>query len=107
MVREISIFLNVMMGFQTDFLKLKFVFIGAMVVITVYAVKGGCLHIFYHTPSQIMETVKLKICGSSFQYHVPDTGRSSVGFLMQRILGMHTLYRKFLIHILMAAVHEK
>ncbi|TEY48382.1 hypothetical protein BOTCAL_0294g00100 [Botryotinia calthae] len=78
------------------------VFIGAIVVTTIYAVKGGCRHIFYLTPSQIVEIVKLNFVAQAFGITSPTLGKLSVGFLMQRILGPHTVYRKWFIHIVMA-----
>lgn len=102
LVWYVSIYLNAMIDFETDYLELKLVFIGAIVVTTIYAVKGGCRHIFYLTPSQIIETVKLNFVAQAFGITSPTLGKLSVGFLMQRILGPHTVYRKWFIHIVMA-----
>ncbi|TGO40414.1 hypothetical protein BHYA_0037g00130 [Botrytis hyacinthi] len=93
LVRKTSIFLNAMMVFETEFLELK-------LVTTLYAVKRGYRHVFYLIPSQVIETVKVNLVAQAFRITSPTLGKLSVGFLMQRILGPHTLRRKWLIHYL-------
>lgn len=78
-------------------------FLGAIVVTTVYAGKGGCRHIFYLTPPQVIEAVKLNFVAQAFGITSPTLGKLSVGFMMLRIIGPHTFYRKWFIYITMGA----
>lgn len=78
------------------------VFIGAIAVTSVYATNGGCRHIFYLEPAQVVETVKLNFVAQAFGITAPTLGKLSVGVLMVRILGPHTVYRKWFIYITMA-----
>ena len=60
---------------------------------------GGARHLFYLTPGQITVALKYNFLSQPFGAVAPVFGKSSVAFLVLRIIGPNTVWRKRFLYL--------
>lgn len=66
---------------------------------TVMVGHGGARHIYYLTPSQLSNAVKFNWIAQAFGITIVGTGKVSTAFLMLKIMGPKTVWRKWFLYV--------
>ena len=66
---------------------------------TVYVLEGGARHIQYLSQDQLSTVLKFNWIGQPFGIMAAASGKTSVGFMVMRITGPKTVWRKWFLYI--------
>ncbi|CAG8953110.1 hypothetical protein HYFRA_00003307 [Hymenoscyphus fraxineus] len=72
--------------------------------VTKLALIGGARHVFYLTPDQIMNATKWSWISQPWGIFLFAPGKASVAFLILRIMGPKTVWRKWLLYFLIVMI---